>query len=152
MVLNDASGNVVDPYDYDVFGALRATTGTQPNSFTYTGEQTDTSTGLQYLRARYYDPAVGRFIGRDPLAGLIGAPSTLNRYADAFNNPVRLTDPAGLSPTESNNDCWDLDSALQCLSLQVIPVPEGSLSSNCRSGTSFREEMMRREGHACSAI
>jgi hypothetical protein len=39
-------------WDYDVFGAVRDLTGSQPNDFTFAGEQTDGSTGLQYLRAR----------------------------------------------------------------------------------------------------
>ena len=41
-------------------------TGTTPNEFTYTGEQADSS-GLEYLRVRYYDNATGRFVAKDPL-------------------------------------------------------------------------------------
>jgi hypothetical protein len=44
---------------------------------------------MQYLRARYYDPASGRFLGRDPVPGG-------NPYAYAGNNPVNFTDPTGL--------------------------------------------------------
>ncbi len=42
----------------------------------YTGEQTDDDTGLVYLRARWYDPATGRFTTRDPFRGLAGYPQT----------------------------------------------------------------------------
>lgn len=55
-------------------------------------------TGLIYMRARYYDPEVGRFITADPMPGRPDLPQTLNPYAYAHNNPVNLTDPAGLSP------------------------------------------------------
>jgi RHS repeat-associated protein len=70
-----------------VYGAVRTQTGVQPNEFTFTGEQVDTS-GLQYLRARYYDPALGRFLARDPLP--VG-----NRYAYVGNDPVNYSDPTG---------------------------------------------------------
>jgi len=49
-----------------------------------------------YLRARYYDPAVGRFLGRDPLIGFMTSPQSLNRYVYALNNPILLADPLGL--------------------------------------------------------
>jgi RHS repeat-associated protein len=65
--LADGTGAVTDTYTYDVYGAVRTRTGTSGNEFTFTGEQVDSS-GLQYLRARYYDAATGRFASRDPLA------------------------------------------------------------------------------------
>ena len=52
---------------------------------------TDAETGFQYLRARYYDPATGQFLNRDPLEALTGQP-----YAYAENNPLNLTDPTGM--------------------------------------------------------
>jgi RHS repeat-associated protein len=73
-----------------VYGAIRSQTGTQPNEFTFTGEQVDAS-GLEYLRARYYDQTTGLFLGRDPLP-------LLRRYAYVGENPVNLTDPSGLWP------------------------------------------------------
>jgi uncharacterized protein RhaS with RHS repeats len=62
MALTDASGSVVNTYEYDVFGAIRSSTGSQANEFKFTGEQVDSSTGLEYLRARYYDQGTG-FVG-----------------------------------------------------------------------------------------
>jgi hypothetical protein len=55
MALTDEEGDVVNDYDYDVFGAVRDSSGTQENDFTFAGEQLDESSGLQYLRARYLD-------------------------------------------------------------------------------------------------
>jgi len=52
----------------------------------FAGEQVDAATGLQYLRARYYDMETGRFVSKDPKAGAIFRPSTQNRYAYALNN------------------------------------------------------------------
>jgi RHS repeat-associated protein len=93
--ITSSTGAVKKTYQYDVFGAIRAQTGTQPNEFTFTGEQVDSS-GLEYLRARYYDNATGRFLSQDPLAGTANAPQSLNRYPYVRNNPVNLVDPYGL--------------------------------------------------------
>ena len=67
---------------------------TLDTSFGYTGEQTDL-TGLQYLRARYYDPGAGRFLTRDSFAGYAVLPQSQNPYVYALNNPIRYTDPSG---------------------------------------------------------
>jgi RHS repeat-associated protein len=97
MALVDSSGTVADSYNYDVFGAVRSSSGSQANPFTYTGERTDASTGLEYLRARYYDAAAGSFISRDPVA-------TPNRYAYAAGNPVVFTDPSGPCVSQATHD------------------------------------------------
>lgn len=86
--LATGTGTVTDSYTYDVFGAQRSHTGTSGNEFTYAGEQVDAS-GLQYLRARYYDAANGRFASRDPLP-------LMQRYAYVGGNPVNAIDPTGL--------------------------------------------------------
>jgi hypothetical protein len=51
--------------------------------------------GLLYLRARWYDPATGRFLTRDPFPGLAALPQTQHPYVYCQNNPVLLTDPSG---------------------------------------------------------
>ncbi len=70
MALTESTGDVVNDYEYDVFGAVSASSGSLANFFEFAGEQVDDSTDLQYLRARYYDVASGRFLGKDPLAGI----------------------------------------------------------------------------------
>ena len=63
----DVSGNVVNSYDYDVWGNFLKKEETIENHFTYFGQTYDEATGLYYLRARYYDPTIGRFISEDPI-------------------------------------------------------------------------------------
>ncbi|NIN67647.1 MAG: hypothetical protein GTO63_23685, partial [Anaerolineae bacterium] len=62
----------------------------------FTGEQRDWETGLYYLRARYYDPEIGRFLAQDPLRGSQLHPQTQNRYPYVGNNPTNWLDPTGL--------------------------------------------------------
>jgi hypothetical protein len=50
---------------------------------------------LVFLRARYYDPGIGRFISKDPFPGVPSLPSTLHPYQYALNNPINLVDPSG---------------------------------------------------------
>ena len=58
----------------------------------FTGRESD-GTGLYFYRARYYDPAIGRFISEDPI-GFDGG--DVNLYAYVANDPVNLIDPSGL--------------------------------------------------------
>ena len=60
----------------------------------YAGQITD-PTGLVYMSARYYDPAIGRFLELDPMLGKLSNPQTLDRYAYCVNNPLIHTDPTG---------------------------------------------------------
>jgi len=89
----DASRNTVFSTDYEPFGKPYAVTGSE--AYKYTGERHDDPTGFVYLRARQYDPDLGRFISLDPVLGSLSAPQTLNRYAYVVNNPLKYTDPTG---------------------------------------------------------
>ena len=92
MAVVDASGVVQDSYTYDVYGTPPKT-GSLANEFDFAGQQTD-GTGLQYLRARYYDPATGTFLSRDPLTAQptwFGSPS-----AYGSGNPASAAGPSGL--------------------------------------------------------
>src|SRR3990172_11383253 len=80
----DSTGTVQKGYTYDVYGKPAAT-GTLANEFDFAGEQTD-PTGLQYLRARYYDPVAGGFVSRDPLAAAPGWDDSPFGYVQ--QNPV----------------------------------------------------------------
>jgi RHS repeat-associated protein len=93
--LSDAQGNIVQRYEHSPFGEVLAAQGQRPSALQYTGEQNDLATGLIYLRARWYDPATGRFTTRDPFPGLAALPQTLHPYVYALNNPINLKDPSG---------------------------------------------------------
>jgi len=64
-LLTDLAGTITDEYTYDAYGTLTAAQGTTDNRYLYTGQQFDTTTGHYHLRARQYDPSLGRFMGMD---------------------------------------------------------------------------------------
>ncbi|MDE6155922.1 MAG: RHS repeat-associated core domain-containing protein, partial [Eubacterium sp.] len=63
--------------------------------YQYNAEYTDSSTGLQYLRARYYDSSQGRFTTKDTYLGTIPNPLSRNLYTYVENNPLNYIDPSG---------------------------------------------------------
>jgi RHS repeat-associated protein len=95
--LVDAAGQVSLAQSYDPFGVLMSQSTNFPVSqpFGYTGEQVDGSTDLLFLRARYYDPATGRFLSKDPNPGNVYQPQTLNPYVYVLNNATNDRDPTG---------------------------------------------------------
>ncbi|MCK4660605.1 MAG: RHS repeat protein [Phycisphaerae bacterium] len=98
--LTDQNGQITDRYGYTPFGVLVAREGATPNPFTYVGGlgvMADAD-GLYFMRARFYDPNTGRFLGKDPLQGTPADPRSLHRYVYGFNRPVLLVDPTGLFP------------------------------------------------------
>lgn len=91
----NTSGVVVNNYNYDEWGNITGQVEGVSNSFKYTGEVYDAETGLYYLRARYYDPSMGRFLNEDTVEGQIDNPLTQNLYTYVINNPLIYTDPTG---------------------------------------------------------
>ncbi|MFD0590074.1 polymorphic toxin-type HINT domain-containing protein [Paenibacillus sp. GCM10027627] len=87
-------GNPLLTLDYDPWGNVTDRTGTWDNPFGYSGEQTD-ATGMQYLRARYYNPQISRMMTEDTYTGEFMEPGSQNRYAYVQNNPLKYTDPTG---------------------------------------------------------
>ena len=84
------SGNIVKEYAYDEYGVETNPDKKDTNPFRYCGEYYDNETGFIYLRARYYDPTLGRFISEDP------AFSGFNWYLYCNANPTFFIDPFGL--------------------------------------------------------
>lgn len=91
----DPVGTELGTYTYDAFGQVVSATGNLPNPFRYAGEPLDEETGFIYLRARYYSPALGRFITQDTWNGDPWDPSTQNLYVYVGNDPVNYVDPTG---------------------------------------------------------
>jgi RHS repeat-associated protein len=91
-MLTNASGEAVGKFSYTPYGALEASTGTATTPLGFAGQYTDSQTGLQYDRARFYDPATGQFLSSDPLEAVTGQP-----YSYGGDNPLNLIDPSGLS-------------------------------------------------------
>ena len=95
-VLTNAAGQKVKAYDYSAFGAVINAPGTGTSAYQYGSHEFDHETGLIYMKGRYYDPQLGRFISADPVVQGAGAhPQALNRYSYALNNPFAYTDPTG---------------------------------------------------------
>jgi RHS repeat-associated protein len=92
--LTDLAGAITDQYTYAAFGELLEEEGGTENPYRYTGQQYDEASGLYSLRARYYDPAAGRFLSRDPLEQWRNV-REVNRYSYAANDPVNLADASG---------------------------------------------------------
>ncbi|HET7585535.1 MAG TPA: RHS repeat-associated core domain-containing protein [Gemmatimonadaceae bacterium] len=92
VALVDTTNQVVDTYEYSPYGTLLSSTEAVAQPLKYMGRELDSETGLYYVRARYYDPDVGRFISEDPI-GLNGG---INPYAYAAGDPLNTRDPAGL--------------------------------------------------------
>ena len=101
--LVDTAGKVQNSYSYDAFGNTTSYSENVRNKFRYAGEQYDSITGEYYLRARYYDPAMGRFMNEDTYKGQIENPQSMNLYAYCLNNPVIYTDPSGHYVAEQDN-------------------------------------------------
>lgn len=97
--LTDETSAVTKSYTYDAFGVEQNIDDSDTNAFRYCGEYFDAETGTVYLRARYYDPSIGRFISRDSYAGKNEDPLSLNRYTYCHNNPIIGIDPSGHSIT-----------------------------------------------------
>lgn len=93
--ITDAAGNVVNSYSYDEWGNTTSQSEIVFNPFKYCGEYFDKETGTIYLRARYYDPEIGRFITEDSYWGRDRDPLSLNLYTYCHDNPILYTDPSG---------------------------------------------------------
>jgi RHS repeat-associated protein len=102
LALTDSSGAIQTSYTYEPYGNATASGSASTNTLQYTGREND-GTGLYYYRARYYSPALSRFVSEDP----IGFAGGMNSYAYAGGNPISNSDPMGLTYITNWNYFWD---------------------------------------------
>lgn len=95
IALTDSSGTIKNSYSYDVWGNIKSESELVDNPIKYAGEYYDNELDMYYLRARYYDPQIGRFTSFDIQEGTVDASQNLNRYVYCKNNPVKYVDPSG---------------------------------------------------------
>ncbi len=155
--LTDKDGNQVGTYAYDAWGKITGSTGQSSNEYKFTSRRWEEEIGLQYNRARFYDPETGRFTTPDPLTGGPDDPTISyfsgiysifhrfikehvdalqpdkhNRYVYCYNNPVNLIDPLGLEAGEVISDNTEAAAAEE---------KEGEILVEFRnSNTSSREQ------------
>jgi RHS repeat-associated protein len=108
----DEKGEEVSKFSYGAYGEVLGGAGSAVTPLLYAGQYTVAGGELQYLRARFYEPATYQFISRDPLWSITRQP-----YAYAFDNPITNVDPSGLCGFGSFSE------AVDC----VNPVSEGNI-------------------------
>jgi RHS repeat-associated protein len=101
----DTNGSVTATSGHFPFGENWYETG-GTNKLKFTSYERDAESGNDYAMARFHVNRLARFASPDPIAGSLGNPQSLNRYAYSLNDPINVTDPLGLSPESE-----DLESA-----------------------------------------
>ena len=101
--LTDETGSITDSYVYGTYGELLSGDNST-TKFLYNGSYgvMTEDNGLYYMRARYYNPDIKRFINQDVIKGTIADSQSLNRYSYVQGNPVSYIDPFGLSPISAS--------------------------------------------------
>jgi RHS repeat-associated protein len=92
-----SSGGLSAELRYKAWGESRYTSGATPTTFRFTGQRSEEAAlgSLYFYNARWYSPAVGRFLSADTIVPEPGNPQAFNRYSYVTNNPLRYRDPSG---------------------------------------------------------
>ncbi len=121
-VITDKSANVLDQITFDGYGNIVSETSpSNGDRFKFTGREWDSEIGLYFYRARYYNPAIGRFISEDPSA--FGA-GDANLYRYVNNSPTNDADPTGkgrnypVSP--SDPECVRLWERIENIEIDIV--------------------------------
>jgi RHS repeat-associated protein len=109
----NSSGSIVFSSDYKPFGLSLNPSGTE--SFLFTGQIYDSSTGLYYYNARFYNPSIQRFMTEDSSQGS----AIQDRYVIVNDNPETLYDPTGLTSTKPSEWTYFLDTWLKVTANEI---------------------------------
>jgi RHS repeat-associated protein len=112
---------------YMPWGTTRYTYGSNPTTFQYTGQRVESSLGLLFYNARWYDSALGRFIQADSIVP--GGVQGLDRYAYVSNNPLKYTDPTGRDECDEDGNCHGPQGTYQGIK-SGLPPSKPTLTTN----------------------
>jgi RHS repeat-associated protein len=122
-VTTNISGTKVSEVRYYPFGETRYSSGTTPTSKRFTSQEEQVGIGLYDYGARFYDPAIGRFVSADSVVPRPGNPQNLNRYSYTNNRPLNLVDPSGhCGKTPTGQQICDSSSSTASVALVVAPT------------------------------
>jgi len=108
---------------YTPFGEVLNTSGAGQTDYAFTREMYDSNTGLVFLRARYYNPSIGRFTSCDPWEGDERMPMSYNAWLYVYENPIILVDPSGNTPDDNFCDRYPED--FSCIYYGITPNANG---------------------------
>jgi len=154
--LASASNTVANQYKYTPWGQPESTSETIAQPLRFMAREYDATTGLYYVRARWYDPALARFNSEDP----VGLDNGMNSYAYGLNDPLETTDPTGEwcevrgrgTPDEKLH-CEDISPSDFCVIRYYVGGAKGQNyfdlfnnlgwarldAASCRGGFSYRQ-------------
>ena len=121
----------VQSFSYTAYGEQMG--GVKVSGFTYNAEAYDAATGMLNLRARQYEPAVGRFSGKDMMRGYAMLTISIHRYLYTYNNPINWIDPDGMRPA-------DKDEAAQFF-VDKQPTPQAKKTNASRKLESYTNKL-----------
>jgi RHS repeat-associated protein len=111
-VVYNSTGQVLGRSAYLPFGETLDQNGALPRQ-RFTGQERDGEAGFDYLNARDLQTRTGRMNAPDPLFGnAMTSPQRWNRYSYVGNNPLRMTDPSGLSPVAKDSQFFSADMSM----------------------------------------
>jgi len=148
VALTDSSGQVTESFQYSPYGLLLSGDASK-TPFLFNGMygvMTDAN-NLYYMRARFYNPEIKRFINQDILLGSIGEGQTLNRYAFVTGKPISFVDPFGLEKVLTEKEVKDLFAQLAKLDLAFDNIKGG-----CEARTYFMIKKMQEWGYSPSKV
>ncbi len=107
-ITTNSSGVRQTELRYFAYGGTRYDAGSQMTIYRYTGQRIETGTGLYDYGARWYDPAIGRFLAADSIVPNPGDSQALNRYMYVLGNPLKYSDPSGHAACAAGDRaCWE---------------------------------------------